>query len=103
MSNKDYTKFSKPEVKVTENTVEIEAPVVEVTVEKNEPKMGAVSGCVRLNVRETPSIDGEVVAIIKKGEVVEIFEEESTDEFYKVCTATGAEGFCMRKFITINP
>lgn len=108
--SKDYTKFSNP--KITEKTVEIETPVMTITAEAEiditedaivKNKIGTVDGCVRLNVREEPSIEAEVVTIIKKGEAVEIFEEESTEEFYKVCAATGAEGFCMRKFVTINP
>jgi hypothetical protein len=32
-----------------------------------------------------------------------IDEKESTEEFYKVCTAAGIEGFCMKKFIAIQP
>jgi len=32
-----------------------------------------------------------------------IDENESTEEFYKVFTIAGIEGFCMKKFIAIRP
>lgn len=106
--SKDYTKFSNP--KITEKTVEIETPVMTISDENAIPeeeivesKIGTVDGCARLNVRKEPSIEAKVVAIIKRRDEVEIIEEESTEEFYKVCTTTGVEGFCMRKFITIKP
>jgi hypothetical protein len=39
--------------------------------------------------------------VIEQGAEVAINKEESTAEFYKVCTASGVEGFCMKKFITV--
>ena len=33
---------------------------------------------------------------------VEIDLGNSTDDFYKICTASGAEGYCQKEFITIK-
>lgn len=97
MSNKDYTKFSNRAVNNEKPVVETieEAPAVE--------KHGVVVDCIRLNVRSAPSIDAEVVCEIDCSTDMLVYEEESTDEFYKICTSSGIEGFCMKKFVTIVP
>ena len=112
MSNKNYKNYNtmsstkptegvvdpvevKEEVKVEETTPVVEQP-------KPEPPKtltGKVAGCAKLNVRKTPSKDGEVLAIINEGSEVVINKIKSTMDFYAVCTATGVEGFCMKKFI----
>lgn len=63
---------------------------------------GVVTECVRLNVRKTPSSDGEVVSIIDCLTDVVVDLESSTDEFYKISTATGVDGFCMKKYIALR-
>ena len=97
MSRKDYTKFSNQNEKKEESIIET---VVEEThaVEKH----GVVVDCFRLNVRSAPSIDAEVVCEIDCSTDMLVYEEESTDEFYKICTSSGVEGFCMKKYISIR-
>lgn len=98
MAKKDYTKFSNQTVKNEELNIETvveETPVVE--------KHGVVTDCVRLNVREAPNIESNVVCEIDCSSDMIVYEEESTEDFYKVCTATGVEGFCMKKYIMILP
>lgn len=63
---------------------------------------GVVTECVRLNIRETPSADGDVVAVIDLLTEVVVDLEDSTDEFYKISTATGVKGFCMKKYIALR-
>lgn len=63
---------------------------------------GVVTDCMRLYVRKEPSADGEVVTVIDCLSKVMVDIDASTDEFYKVCTASGAEGFCMRKYIALK-
>lgn len=76
---------------------EVVAPAVS---EAETPKnLGKVVGCVKLNVREEPSIKASVVFEIVAGSTVFIDETCSTDEFYKICTEHGVEGYCMKKFI----
>ena len=62
---------------------------------------GVVTNCLQLNVREAPRPDAKVLFVIDSLSEVAIYENESTDEFYKICTASGLEGFCMKKFIAI--
>mgnify|MGYP002685185427 CR=1 FL=1 len=66
-------------------------------------KIGLVSNCKKLNVREKPTVEAPVVCEIVCRTELMIDEKESTEEFYKVYTAAGIEGFCMKKFIAIQP
>lgn len=70
-----------------------------------EPEMitGMVTDCTKLNVRTGPGATEPVVCTIPHGTEVMVLEEDSTEEFCKVYTASGVEGFCMRKYIAINP
>lgn len=79
-------------------------PEVEGTtpVEKEAVMIGVVANCGILNIREQPAITTDVVSTIKRDTEVKIIESESTDEFYKVITSTGIEGFCMKEYITIK-
>lgn len=109
MGRKDYTKFVKPkepeqlvesisiqEVEgLAEEPVVVEAPV-------KEPKTGVVEGCAKLNVRKAPNASAEVLCVISGGAKVVIDEEESSDDFYKICTVSGVEGYCMKKFVTVR-
>ncbi len=117
MSNKDYTKFSnnKPEEKKFETiTVHVPRPVevaeteveetIDEIVESIEPsKVGVVVDCTRLNVRVAPNANADVVCVIDASVNIIIDEAESTDDFYAVCTESGAEGYCMKQFIKIIP
>lgn len=110
MAKHNYTQYSKKnnpdEVKMeVDETVEVasvEVDLVEETVETvTLPKTveGVVVNCAKLNVREEPSATADVVTILNSMSEIEINVDESTGEWFKVCTATGIEGYCMRKFI----
>lgn len=113
-NNRDYTRYSKENanltedvepVEVVEETAEvIEEPMVEEPI-IDEPKhiSGVVVDCVKLNVREQPNPNADILGIINEGSEVLVNEEESTDDFYKICTSAGLEGYCMRKFVSIMP
>lgn len=66
------------------------------------PVEAVVVNCVRLNVREAPSITAPVICTIPVGSDVLVCLEESTDEFYWVETAAGVEGFCMTDYIDVK-
>ena len=121
MSRNDYTKYSKEnrteasEIEVDVEPIPVETePVVEVNVEaepvieipeKPEPvvetprKMARVFGCAKLNVRKSPNPKADVVCEISCGVTVEIDEANSTSDFYKIYTASGIEGYCMKTYI----
>lgn len=95
--------IQKPKVVNSTPVVISEPEVAALTVpEIKAPKnLGKVVGCVKLNVREEPSTKASVVFEITVGSTVFIDETCSTDEFYKICTEHGVEGYCMKKFIEI--
>lgn len=104
MSNKrrDYTKFSRESaesvaVETLENSIE------EVDKTNPEPKIGTVTDCIRLNVRKDPNTNAEIICEVSAATDLMIDEEQSTDTFYKVFTAAGVEGYCMKRFVTIKP
>lgn len=87
---------------VEDITEEVVEDITEEVIEEPEPIVGVVSGCAKLRVRNNPSIMGEVICEIKEGTIVIIDEDKSTVEFYKVVTEAGAEGYCMKKYITLK-
>lgn len=119
--NHNYTNYSKPqetpvvepEVKVEDETVVtvVDEPEVTPVIEdtpvadpapENDDLMGVVVGCLRLNVRKEPSADADVLTTIPAGVEVQINIFESTNDFYKVCTEAGVEGYCMTDYIKLE-
>ena len=82
---------------VTEAETET-APVIEVV----KPKVGIVTGCIKLNVRKAASPTAEILGVIEEGSEVQIDNDFNAPDFYKVSAVTGLEGFCMKKFITVK-
>ena len=76
----------------------------EVTPELETPKtvFGVVSDCAALNIREEPSIDAKIVAVVAKGSILEIDAGNCDDEWFGVCTASGIQGFCMADYVDIK-
>lgn len=83
----------KTEVK-PEPQPEPEAPVKEVT--------GTVVDCEQLNVRVAPVAGATPVTVINKGTLVVIDEACSTEDWFKVYTEAGVEGYCMKQYIKLN-
>lgn len=81
---------------VTEPVVE---PVVEPTIEF---ATGVVVDCNSLNVRAMPDRKADVVSILMNGDEVQVNVTDSYDEWYHVFTATGLDGFCMKKYIAVK-
>lgn len=65
----------------------------------NFNEFGTVMGCEKLRVRPTPDTDQEEITLIDEGSTVKISLEDSTEDFYKVKTDDGIEGYCMKSFI----
>lgn len=63
--------------------------------------LGQVYNCEKLNVRKQANKDSEVVEIIQKDDIVNVYLNESTDDFYRVFTKSNSFGYCMKKFIKI--
>lgn len=109
---KNYNQMSKKNYDKTESVEQAETPIDETLVDetpvetpiepaKSEPIEGIV-GCEKLYVRSDATVDSEPVGVINRDSKVFVYEDESTEEFYKVYTATGLEGYCMKKFISVQ-
>lgn len=90
------------EVETEEIPTNIQNEVVEEVTTEPVSLLGVVVDCTRLRVREVANTDANIICEIDVASEVKIYENESTNDFYKVCTATGFEGFCMKKFIKIK-
>ena len=102
---------------VEESTNETEETTEEVTEEVTEPKVivpsiennvenneviGKISGFEKLYVRKEASKDSEPVGIVTDKDDLSIDVVHSTDDFYKVITSNGLEGYCIKQFINIK-
>lgn len=88
---------------VTDEVIEPEVivPSVENNVENNEV-IGKISGFEKLYVRKEASKDSEPVGIVTDKDDLSIDVAHSTDDFYKVITSNGLEGYCVKQFINIK-
>lgn len=132
MSKKDYTQFSnnsnKPVSDQVDAPIEVVKPIKEVegviTNQIDEPVQevkivepvkevdviepvkevkGVVINCARLNVRKEPEPKAEVLCTVDANCELMVDEANSTEDFYKVYTAAGIEGYCVKYFIAIIP
>lgn len=68
---------------------------------KTEGILIGVVNCLRLHIYSEPRLDSDVVCKIRYATEVEVDFDNSTEDFYKIYTAIGAEGFCQKELITI--
>lgn len=114
MSNKNYTKYSNQKPKNHRDSEEIRErnPISIATVDAAEvedkpvapkvnKKAGVVANCDRLNMRKEPSADSEILTVLDRDAKV-VVEIISDDTFYKVCAASGLEGYCMKNYIAVR-
>lgn len=94
----NYNNYSK-KVIPTVGDIEVDDEEVFSTLKSD---IGKVIDCENLNVRKEPDIDASVLGFIPVNSEVKIDHEQSTDDFYSICSASGLEGFCMKKYIAIS-
>ena len=89
------------EVDISPSSEEVvEEATFEEIAEEAKEKIGSVN-CAKLNVSVSPSTTALVVCVLENGSKVSI-TDDSDPNFYKVYTETGAYGFCMKQFITVE-
>lgn len=91
---------SEPEV--VKPTVTTATNVMKDTVETKplpDTVSGMVVGCAKLNVRKEPNLFADIVCALNVQSEIEIDVEKSDKDWFYICTATGVEGYCMRKFV----
>lgn len=103
-------KVEEPTNEIEETTVEVTkevteqeviVPSIENNVENNEV-IGKISGFEKLYVRKEASKDSEPVGIVTDKDDLSIDVAHSTDDFYKVITSNGLEGYCVKEFVKID-
>lgn len=108
MGKKNYTNYSMPSESAAEHEVldpaivdeaEPEAVPAFVTPQKVEEKTGIVTGCVKLNVRERPSTDSAILAVIPAGTMVTIISSEVG--WYRIKEGR-TTGYVMANYIKVN-
>lgn len=85
-------------------TIETAANVIDTNIDDaNEPDIvfGFVDNCAKLNVRESPSIDSKVLLVLNRDDEVIVRGSACDDEWYSVY-ANEQDGFCMKKYITLD-
>ena len=99
-------KIETPEV-VEEVTMETPAEEPKVVEEAITPTLiGIVRNCSRLNVRSEADRNAKILCVINEGDEVELIEDGSTNEFYRVEVNKPkkgvVKGYCMRRYIIIK-
>lgn len=113
MSNKKlYMGYDEETESLADVTEEVEEEIVEanepeeveeeVTKEADSTVVGYVSGCLKLNIREEGYPGANVVCVVPEKTALLIEVAESNDEWYKVYTEAGMEGFCMKQYVTLS-
>lgn len=69
---------------------------------KTEEMLNGVVNCLRLHIHAKPDSNSDIVCKIRYLTEVMIDPNESTEDFYKIYTAIGAEGFCKKELIIIK-
>lgn len=69
---------------------------------KTEDMLTGVVNCLRLHIHSEPTTESEVICKIRYATEVEIDPSKSTEDYYKIYTAIGAEGFCKKELVTIT-
>ena len=89
-----------PDVPGVAQVAEVTVLEPEVTAEP-ETVNGVVYNCAKLNVREKPAAGSRVVSIIDAGSELSVTTDESFGNFYKICTASGIEGYCVKDYVRL--
>lgn len=61
-----------------------------------------VANCLRLHVLSEPRADADVVCKVRYLTEVLVDEDESTEDYYKIHLAIGAEGYCDKQLVDIR-
>lgn len=94
--SKKYNAEDQIEDFVEETEIEIQEEPITEPISTPETKFVYVS-VARLNLRPNPSIEGDPVKELAKGDELMVMDEE--DSWYHVMTASGSEGYVMKEYV----
>ena len=92
---------------VNETVEQVEETINEVEettneIEETEEVIGKIIEFEKLYVRKEASKYSEPVGIVTDKDYLSIDIIHSTDDFYKVITSNGLEGYCVKEFVKID-
>lgn len=97
----DYTSYSNDDIY---NEPVVEASYEEVIVEEESEKelqMGKIANAEKVYLRSEPEVrNGNDVKVLDNG--TDVLISDISDEWYKICTESGLEGYVMKKFVDIS-
>lgn len=86
-----------------DEVVEATEELPTIDTDGNEPLVGVVCNCERLNIRTAPDKKAEPVAVVNKDTVLMIeYPVNTNSDWFKVYTEAGVEGYCMKEFVEIR-
>ena len=85
-----------------EVTEEVTEPDIIVPIVENNEVIGKIIEFEKLYVRKEASKYSEPVGIVTDKDYLSIDIIHSTDDFYKVITSNGLEGYCVKEFVKID-
>lgn len=94
---------AQPDIKLTQETSRVARPsLVNETVETvslPDTVEGVVVHCAKLNVRENATVDSAIVIVLDAMSEIKIDVNKSTENWFYIYSATGAEGYCMKQYV----
>lgn len=72
---------------------------VDEKIDNTKSHKGIVINTSKLNVRKLPSLESEIIDVIKNKDTLMINPSKSTSSFYHVTLDNGLEGYCVRDYI----
>lgn len=77
-------------------------PVSKKTQPKNKEVHGVVVDCRALNIREDASLSSRSIGHVNAGDDLLIDEKYSTDDFWRITSPSGVQGYCMKHYVKIG-
>ncbi len=99
MSHNNYNKMFSNKQQISRN--EIVSHEHRINIQNNIIKAN-VQNCDKLRLRKDPSADADVLCLIDKSDAFNVYLENSVDNFYKVVTSDGVEGYCMKEYVKLS-
>lgn len=75
--------------------------MTESTFEEAKPELTVVvvDGCMKLNVREEPSLSGKIISVLNRGDILEKTNATENGAFSEVRLLTGQYGYAMTQYL----
>lgn len=73
----------------------------ESTFEKTKPELTivVVDGCLKLNIREEPSLSGKIISVLNRGDILEKTNATGNGAFSEVRLLSGQYGYAMTRYL----